>query len=168
MEDLNIQDIQLINVKRILDEYALKFQELVKKKITDNDKVASGNLLASIHTSIEVGNEKYTVYLHSREYLKFIELGTKPHWPPVDKLLQWVKDKRLPTKESTGDKSLPTEKQLAYLVGRKINEVGTKPVPLIAETEEQLNSIYIPRLEEALIEDIKLWLPIIHVSLHFK
>lgn len=173
MDDINIQDLQLINVKRVLDEYALKFQELVKKKIQEKDergwnRVASGNLLASIKTSIEVGNEKYTVYLHSKEYLKFLELGTKPHWPPVDKLLQWVKDKKLPTRESTGDKSLPTENQLTYLVGRKINKVGTKPYKLVASTEEELNAIYIPKLEEALIEDIKMWLPIIHIQLHFK
>lgn len=168
MEDLNINDIQLINVKRILDEYALKFQELVKKKITDNDKVASGNLLASIHTSIEVGNEKYTVYLHSREYLKYIEEGRGPgKFPPPDKILQWVKDKKLPTKESTGDKSLPSEKSLAYLVGRKISLYGTKPTPLVAETQEELNEIYTERLIEALQEDIKNWLPIITISLRF-
>lgn len=169
MVDLdNINDIKLVNVKRILDEYALKFQELAKKKIVDNDNVATGNLLASIKTSIDFGGNKYTVYLHSREYLKYIEEGTKPHFPPPDKILQWVKDKKLPTRESTGDKSLPTEKQLTYLVCRKISIHGTEPNGLIAETQEQLNEIYIKRLEEALTQDIVNWLPIIKIELRFK
>lgn len=163
-----MEDIELNNVKMVLDEYALKFQELIKRKIVDKDKKASGSLLASIHTSIEIDGERYTVYLHSEDYLKYIESGRGPgKFPPPDKMLQWVKDKKLPTKESTGDKSLPSEKSLAYLVGRKISLYGTKPTPLVAETEEELNEIYTERLIEALQEDIKNWLPIIHISLRF-
>lgn len=168
-----MEDIQLNNVKMILDEYALKFEELVKKQMQEKDskgwnRVASGNLLASIHTEIEVGGEKYTVYLHSLEYLKYLENGTKPHWPPVNAILSWVKNKKLPTKESTGDKSLPTEKQLTYLIGKKINEKGTNAYPIVANTIEQLNEIYTGKLVEALEKDIKEWLPIIHIQLHFK
>lgn len=163
-----MEDIELNNVKMVLDEYALKFQELIKRKIVDKDKKASGSLLASINMSIEVFGERYTVYLHSRDYLKYIELGTKPHWPPVEPILQWVKDKKLPTKESTGNKNLPTEKQLTYLVRRKIGLKGTDAVPLIAETEEQLNEIYIEKLENALMEDIKNSLSIINIQIRFE
>ena len=163
-----MEDIELNNVKMVLDEYALKFQELIKRKIVDKDKKASGSLLASINMSIEVFGERYTVYLHSRDYLKYIELGTKPHWPPVEPILQWVKDKKLPTKESTGNKNLPTEKQLTYLVRRKIGLKGTDAVPLIAETEEQLNEIYMEKLEDALMEDIKNSLSIINIQIRFE
>lgn len=163
-----MEDIELNNVKMVLDEYALKFQELIKRKIVNKDKKASGSLLASINMSIEVFGERYTVYLNSRDYLKYIELGTKPHWPPVEPLLQWVKDKKLPTKESTGNKNLPTEKQLTYLVRRKIGLKGTDAVLLIAETEEQLNEIYMEKLEDALMEDIKNSLSIINIQIRFE
>lgn len=163
-----MEDIELYNVKMVLDEYALKFQEFIKRKIVDKDKKASGSLLASISMSIEVFGERYTVYLHSKDYLKYIELGTKPHWPPVEPILQWVKDKKLPTKESTGNKNLPTEKQLTYLVRRKIGLKGTDAVLLIAETEEQLNEIYMEKLEDALMEDIKNSLSIINIQIRFE
>lgn len=163
-----MEDIELNNVKMVLDEYALKFQELIKRKIVDKDKKASGSLLASINMSIEVFGERYTVYLNSRDYLKYIELGTKPHWPPVEPILQWVKDKKLPTKESTGNKNLPTEKQLTYLVRRKIGLKGTDAVPLVAETEEQLNEIYMEKLEDALMEDIQNSLSIINIQIRFE
>lgn len=173
---VNIDDlgeIKLDNVKMILDEYALKFQELVKRNITNKDErgwnhVASTNLLASIHTSIEIGNEKYTVYLHSKEYLKYLENGTKPHWPPTKPILEWVRNKKLPTKESTGDKTLPTEKQLTYLIRKKISEDGTNAYPIVANTQQELNEIYAGKLVEALEKDIHNWLPIIHIQLHFK
>ena len=165
--ELNEYEIQLIEVRKVLTEYKTKFEELIKAKIQEKDKIASGNLLASISTKIEVDGSVYTVILNSANYLKFIETGTKPHWPPTEPILRWVKDKRLPTRELTGDKSQPTEKQLTYLVCRKIAKEGTEPNYIIAETIEELNEIYLKRLQEALKIDIFNAIPVIKVSLRF-
>ena len=165
--ELNEYEIQLIEVRKVLTEYKTKFEELVKTKIQKKDKIASGNLLASISTKIEVDGSVYTVILNSLDYLKYLETGTKPHWPPSEPILKWVKDKRLPTRELTGDKSLPTEKQLAYLVRRKISKEGTEKNFIIAETIEELNEIYLKRLQEALAIDIFNAIPLIKVSLRF-
>ena len=152
--ELNEYEIQLIEVRKVLTEYKTRFEELIKTKIQEKDKIASGNLLASISTKIEVDGSVYTVILNSLNYLKYLETGTKPHWPPTEPILRWVKDKRLPTRELTGDKSLPTEKQLTYLVCRKIAKEGTEKNYIIAETIEELNEIYLKRLQEALEIDI--------------
>lgn len=165
--ELNEYEIQLIEVRKVLTEYKTKFEELVKTKIQKKDKIASGNLLASISTKIEVNGSVYTVILNSLDYLKYLETGTKPHWPPTEPILKWVKDKRLPTREYTGDKSLPTEKQLTYLVCRKIAKEGTEPNYIIAETIEELNEIYLKKLQEALEIDIYNAIPVIKVSLRF-
>lgn len=165
--ELNEYEIQLIEVRKVLTEYKTKFEELVKTKIQKKDKIASGNLLASISTKIEVDGSVYTVILNSLDYLKYLETGTKPHWPPTEPILRWVKDKRLPTRELTGDKSLPTEKQLTYLVCRKIAKEGTEKNFIIAETIEELNEIYLKRLQEALAIDIFNAIPVIKVSLRF-
>ena len=165
--ELNEYEIQLIEVRKVLTEYKTKFEELIKTKIQKKDKIASGNLLASISTKIEVDGSVYTVILNSLNYLKYLETGTKPHWPPTEPILQWVKDKRLPTRELTGDKSLPTEKQLTYLVRRKIAKEGTEKNFIIAETIEELNEIYLKRLQEALAIDIFNAIPVIKVSLRF-
>lgn len=165
--ELNEYEIQLIEVRKVLTEYKTRFEELVKTKIQKKDKIASGNLLASISTKIEVDGSVYTVILNSLDYLKYLETGTKPHWPPTKPILKWIKDKRLPTREYTGDKSLPTEKQLTYLVCRKIAKEGTEPNYIIAETIEELNEIYLKRLQEALAIDIFNAIPLIKVSLRF-
>ena len=165
--ELNEYEIQLIEVRKVLTEYKTKFEELIKTKIQEKDKIASGNLLASISTKIEVDGSVYTVILNSLNYLKYLETGTKPHWPPTEPILKWVKDKRLPTRELTGDKSLPTEKQLTYLVRRKISKEGTEKNFIIAETIEELNEIYLKRLQEALAIDIFNAIPLIKVSLRF-
>ena len=165
--ELNEYEIQLIEVRKVLTEYRTKFEELVRTKIQEKDKIASGNLLANISTKIEVDGSVYTVILNSLNYLKYLETGTKPHWPPTKPILKWIKDKRLPTREYTGDKSLPTEKQLTYLVRRKIAKEGTEPNYIIAETIEELNEIYLKRLQEALEIDIYNAMPLIKVQLKF-
>ena len=165
--ELNEYEIQLIEVRKVLTEYRIRFEELIRTKIQKKDKIASGNLLANISTKIEVDGSVYTVILNSLDYLKYLETGTKPHWPPTKPILKWIKDKRLPTREYTGDKSLPTEKQLTYLVRRKIAKEGTEPNFIIAETIEELNEIYLKRLQEALEIDIYNAMPLIKVQLKF-
>lgn len=159
--ELNEYEIQLIEVRKVLTEYKTKFEELEKTKIQKKDKIAS------ISAKIEVNGSVYTVILNSLDYLKYLETGTKPHWPPTEPILKWVKDKRLPTRELTGDKSLPTEKQLTYLVCRKIAKEGTEKNFIIAETIEELNEIYLKRLQEALEIDIYNAMPLIKVELKF-
>ena len=165
--ELNEYEIQLIEVRKVLTEYRIRFEELIRTKIQEKDKIASGNLLANISTKIEVDGSVYTVILNSLNYLKYLETGTKPHWPPTEPILKWIKDKRLPTREYTGDKSLPTEKQLTYLVRSKISKEGTEKNFIIAETIEELNEIYLKRLQEALEIDIYNAMPLIKVQLKF-
>ena len=146
--------IPLPNVTNVLTLYKTRMEELLKKKIEEKGNIASGNLLASIHTRLEVEGDVYEVWLDTLKYLKFLDKGTKPHFVPEEPILKWVKEKRLPTRELMGDKKLPTEKQLAYLVRKSISEKGTKAYNTFTETLEDLNNEYIPLIENALRQDI--------------
>lgn len=155
----DFDNIELKETRRILDQYAEDYQALFKTRLQQPNekgwnKVASGALLASISTNVEYGGNRYTVYLNSLDYLQYIEYGTKPHFPPYLAMLKWVRDKKLPTQELTGDKSLPREKRLAYLVQQKIGREGTEAFPIVANTAEELNERYVPLLEAALAKDI--------------
>lgn len=146
--------IELIEVGRVLSNYKVRLEELLKRKLMDKDNIASGDLLASIHTRLEVNGTSYEVWLDSLKYLKFLDEGTKPHWAPEEPFIKWIREKRLPTEEMTGDKSLPTEKQLSFLIRRKISEEGTLPNFVYVETLQELNDEFIPLVEEALRNDI--------------
>ena len=162
-------DIQYNNLQAAIQEYAKQFETLTKKKLVDNDKVASGALVASIKTRVESGGYVYTVWLDSKDYLKYIEGGTKPHYPPIAPLIKWVREKKkIATREKTGNKKLPTEKQVAYLVQRKIGRVGTEAYKVVASTQEELNTLYLKKFEQALLEDVTENLQYIHIQLSFK
>lgn len=164
-----METIKLTKLIGVIQEYAQEFERLTKKKLVDNGKVASGALVASIKTRVEIGNEVYTVWLNSKDYLKYVETGTRPHFPPPDALLKWVREKKeIATREKTGNKNLPTEKQVTYLVCRKIGRDGTKETKIVANTEDELNRIYLKKMEDALYDDVADNLQYIHIQLQFK
>lgn len=169
--DLNFDNIQLA-----LDDYAKQFVAYLKtlmqqKNSKGYNRVASGQLLASLKTRMENDSNfsRYIVYLIHRDYLKYLEDGTRPHWPPKDAILQWVRDKGLETKEKSGKKGLPTEKQLAFLVQRKIANEGTKGIPMVKQTQDTLNPVFERKLEQAFEQDIEHYLlqPKFVISLRF-
>lgn len=146
--------IDLIEVGNVLTQYKVELEALLKRKLMDKGNVASGDLLASIHTRLEVNGDTFEVWLDCLKYLKFLDEGTKAHWPPDEPIIRWIKEKRLPTREYTGDKSLPTEKQLSFLIRRKISQEGTLPNFVYVETLQELNEKYIPLVEQALTNDV--------------
>lgn len=63
---------------------------------------------------------------------KFIEEGTLPHWPPPQAIEDWVRLKPVQKYPLPNGKE-PTDKQVAFLIGRKIATVGTEGKHLLEE-----------------------------------
>lgn len=155
MEELNFDHLQLV-----LDEYGREFTEKMKTSLQTKDsrgynRVASGALLASLRTTTEPNSNHsvYKVYLHHKPYLKYIENGTRPHWAPIDPLIRWVKEKRIPTGDGKKG-NLPTEKQVAYMVQHKIAKEGTQGTPYVEQTQDVVYPKFEKRIQEAVWEDV--------------
>lgn len=107
-----------------------QFVSALKSALTGTN--ASGKLSNSI-TGLVKQNDKYiNISIQLEDYWKYVENGTKPHFPPIDKIRQWIKVK--PVLPRATDDKLPTQNQLAYLISRKISKVGTKPQPFLKNT----------------------------------
>lgn len=128
--------MELTTIQNIINE----FTDTLKSVISSNGSNASGTLSKSI-TGIVKMNDKYlTVSISLEDYWKYIEYGTNPHFPPVDKIREWIKVKPvLPRPLASG--KLPTENQLAFLIGRKISKFGTKPKPFLNNTKEEFDLV---------------------------
>lgn len=136
-----------------LDEYSQRAEELYKRKLTDKGINASYKLLNSVETTVKRGDDTFTVSINLEDYWYYVENGRGPgKFPPIDKILEWVRIKPvIPYSDSRG--RLPTEEQLAFLIARKIAEQGTEPRRVLAETVEELNNYYLPKLQQALDRD---------------
>ena len=136
-----------------LDELRKVLEDLAKDVLTQNGHVASRQLRDTITTRVEVSDLSYEVVMTLEEYWKYVENDTKPHFPPPSALMKWIEVKPvIPRPMSNG--KLPTTKQLAFLIGRKINEVGTKGTHDLERTKEDIIKWYRDRISDALGHDM--------------
>lgn len=157
--------IDLTELQKILQDYARDARELYKYQISLGGKNASRKLIDSVNSQILVNGQEYEVVLKLQHYWKYIEGGRKgtisspsgAEWsagfPPVGVLIRWIQVKPiLPRPDKNG--KLPSPKQLAYLIGRKIEQEGIEPFPALKTTQEELDKLYHEKLSAALGHDI--------------
>ena len=113
-----------------INQIASNFLAVYKQQLQKNKTTGSLADTASYMTKF---NGRYlTISLNLQDYWKYVEDGTRPHFPPIEDILQWIKVKPVLPRKRKG--KLPTQKQLAYLISRKISKVGTKPQPFLKNT----------------------------------
>lgn len=106
----------------VLQEYA----ELILKEYRDrlsNDadypypnRNASGNLSNHLSYTLQLNDRSLQITISLEDYWKYIEYGTKPHFPPMEDIRQWIKVKDI----------TPRTEQLTFLICRSISRKGTK------------------------------------------
>lgn len=145
------------NVLKVLQDYAVEVRNLYQDNLIRHDRIASGGLLNSAECRVDVGDRSFEVVMSLEDYWRYVEEDTRPHWPPVSAILRWVQIKPvIPRPDAAG--RIPTPKQLAYLIGRKIAREGTKGSHDLADTVAEMNNRYRERLSEALGADISAYM----------
>lgn len=161
MDDL----IDLTELHKVLQEYANDAAEIYKYQLALGAKPASRKLIDNVKSNVIVGERAYEVTLSLEHYWKYIEGGSKgtissppgavypAHFPPTWALEKWIRVKPvIPRPDETG--RIPSPKQLAYLIGRKIEEEGIEPFPALQTTKEELDKIYHEKISAALGHDM--------------
>lgn len=164
--------MQFPRTYEVLAKFGEDFYELVTQQIEDKDGIATGAMMESIGWEIKEEDEGLTLYLTHNDTFSFWNNGTKPHFPwdkerNVNPLEDWIVVKGIQpkpmkivrtwkTKNGMNGREveiLPTVKQLAFLIGKKIKENGTKPRGAFEYAYENLIGIYEPMIVEAFMED---------------
>lgn len=128
--------LDLTSIKEIVDTFISSCKQTLESKGINS----SGNLSKSIKGIVKMNDKYLTISISLEDYWKYIEYGTNPHFPPVDKIREWIRVKPvLPRPLASG--KLPTENQLAYLIGRKISKFGTKPKRFLNNTKEEFDLV---------------------------
>lgn len=163
--------IELTELQKVLQEYAKDAEELYRNQLTNGEKNASKKLLDSVKSNVVVGESAYEITLTLEHYWKYVEFGRqgkdssplkaypgayppgKAAFPPMNAILEWIKVKPvIPRPDVNG--RIPTQKQLAFLIGRKIWTEGIEPFPALHRTQEELNKIYQEKIAAALASDV--------------
>ena len=148
------------NLERVLLEYGKEVRNLYQLNLIHNDRIASGNLLNSVEFDLEVNGRMFNVCLDwgDVDYWKYIEEGRNPgKFPPTNKILEWIRIKPvIPRPDSRG--KLPTPKQLAFLIGRKIANEGYEGTHDIKNANDTIFSRFEPKIIAALAQDMESYL----------
>ena len=138
----------------VLERYAKEFIEQYKINLVQSGRPASGRLADSLSYKVDMGANVYAVDISLLDYWKYIESGTRPHWPPVSAIREWIKVKPVIPRPMANGK-LPTESQLAFLIGRKISRVGTEGINDFQRANDEIFSRMEMSLAEAVTEDLQ-------------
>lgn len=146
--------LQLDNLYDILVELGENVKQGYVNKLVKNGHPTQENTLASTVTSeVIVKGTTYEVVLNLQDYWKYVEEGTRPHWPPISAIAHWVQIKPvIPRPDEKG--RIPSQQSLAFLIGRKISREGTKGTHDLKETKDALLGYYEDLIKEALERDV--------------
>lgn len=141
------------NLRNALEKFGPILIKAYQDELNAHNHNASGTLSNSLQYIIDTGDTTVELSLELEDYWKYIESGTEPHWPPVNKILEWIRVK--PVAPRMKDGKLPSEKQLAYLISRKISLEGTKGTKDLETAEDSTYTELMERIDEAVEKDIE-------------
>lgn len=147
--------LQLDNLYDILVELGENVRRGYVNKLVKNGHPTQENTLASTVTSeVIVKGTTYEVVLNNlQDYWKYVEEGTRPHWPPISAIAHWIQIKPvIPRPDEKG--RIPSQQSLAFLISRKIAREGTQGTHDLKETTDALLGYYEDLIKEALERDV--------------
>lgn len=140
------------NLRKTLEECGRELVRKYRTNLSDNGHIATGKLANTAKYEIVENGDVIGVEINLADYWQYVENGRRSgKFPPLDKILDWIRVKKILPTEIHG--KLPTEKQLAYLIGRKIAEEGIEGTHDLQDAKDWVNSIFKYRIEMALIKD---------------
>lgn len=118
----------------------LEADQLLLREVKEQTPAATGTLRSSEHAVERVQPFGVQGLVGSSlSYAEPVELGTKPHFPPVEALMDWVKSRFSVRSEREA-------RSIAFLIARKISRVGTRGAGMyqkaLAACEGQIRTIF--------------------------
>jgi hypothetical protein len=115
----------MIKINPAITNIVERMLELYRNQLIDKNINASNTLSNTATTIVEVDGTTLSVSFNLEDYWKYVEYGRRPgKRPPIDAIEQWIKVKPIIPDPING--RVPTTKQLAFLISRKIGMEGTK------------------------------------------
>lgn len=146
--------IDFSNLAAVLEQYGAEVCERYRAELAEQGKNASGLLSGSVRYLVKRETAVYAVDLSLAEYWQYVEYGRRPgKFPPPEKILEWIRVKPvLPRPLENG--RLPTEQQLAFLIGRKIARDGIAPTPALSDASTDVYDRFLERIGAAISADL--------------
>lgn len=155
------------NLQAALQGYGEALVEKYRWKLEEKNIRNTGTLGDTVRVIVETPNAGvYELSLGLEEYYKYIEEGvngmeknqgspyTRGKYPPPDAIQQWIRTKPIAPYASQNGK-IPSERELAFLIGRKIALEGTEGRHPLGDSIEEIQEFWMGEIEKALERDVE-------------
>jgi len=154
--------IQFDNLREVLEEFAGEFRDTYRESLLKHDRITqhgADRLVDSVEANdvkamVTEGDRAFEVTINLKEYWKYVEDDTRPHWPPPSAILRWVEIKPvIPYPDAKG--RIPSPRSLAFLIGRKISREGTTGSHDFRDSREAVLARFRTRIRVAMAKDVQ-------------
>lgn len=154
--------IQFDNLRAVLEEFAGEFRDTYRASLLKHDRITQhgkDRLVDSVEANdvkamVTEGDRAFEVTINLKEYWKYVEDDTRPHWPPPSAILRWVEIKPvIPYPDAKG--RIPSPRSLAFLIGRKISREGTTGSHDFRDSREAVLTRFRTRIRVAMAKDVQ-------------
>ena len=146
--------LELTEVQKVLQDFATDIRDRYRDVLANNDHIASRKLVDSIKTQVVVGDNYYEVTMTLEDYWKYVGNDTRAHFAPPNAVLKWIEVKPVIPRPGTNGR-IPTPKQLAFLIGRKIAREGTTGTHDLAKAKDDILPWWREQISQALGHDME-------------
>ena len=157
--------IQFDNLRAVLEEFAGEFRDTYRDSLLKHDRITqhgTDRLVDSVEANdvkamVTEGDRAFEVTINLKEYWKWVENDTRPHWPPTAAIQRWVEIKPvIPTSGRLAALPRPQQiRSLTYLVKRKIAEEGTTGSHDFRDSREAVLTRFRTRIRVAMAKDVQ-------------
>lgn len=135
-----------MEVTNEIKDICAELLERYKRAVEDSGHVASGGLVNTATYQVVVNGSWLEVSFNLEEHWKYLEHGTRPHFPPINAIERWISVKHIVPRPYNG--KVPSTKQLAFLIARGISKNGTKPTKLLQTTINNSDDLIAKLIDE--------------------
>lgn len=136
-------EIKWTKLHKVLKEYADYFINKARENIGANNSYATGKLGDTMDSIIEITDNNISVKISLQDYWEYLDKGTKPHYPPIQAIKEWVEVKNIDISP--------------YAIQKSIGEKGTQPHPFFNDAKDETYRAFEQRIYYAIQEDIAEW-----------
>lgn len=113
----------MIEVNDNIKDIANKILDLYRNELKNKNINASSHLSNSATTDVRIEGNHLRIYFNLEDYWKYVENGRGPgKQPPPSAIEKWIRIKPIIPNPING--KVPSNKQLAFMIGRKIGRDG--------------------------------------------
>ena len=176
---LKIEDELYKNIKskieKLVEDIVLEIEKEVVNVIKENDIIMDGSLRKSISSDVIDRSTSETISYLGKvfgnvNYAVFVHEGTKPHFPPIEPIMHWVKRKGIGqqfyikskraiatkrksvrTKSGFSEQKYSSEvRSVAYAIAKSISRKGTRGIKFFEMALAQARPEITRRIKETL------------------